>query len=505
MRISLRPAVRASIALMVAFMLSGCSTAVTAARGALGSGSSGAELAEAATVRIEVEGVFADPEFGSEPIVGGGSGFFIDPSGIVVTNNHVVTGAAILRVHVRGEDSPRRATVLGVSECLDLAVIKVEGSDFPALSWAPGLPAPGTEIYAAGYPGDSDEFALTRGIVSRGGIALSTEWASVDDNVEHDANLGPGSSGGPLVTLDGQVVGVNYAGDDSGQNLAIASGLASSVVDVLAQGDDLDTIGVNGLAFDNGDGDFGIWVSSVATGSAAYEAGVRAGDAITALEGLPVGEAGSMDAYCEILRSHDADDALRIEVYRYDEESYYEGVLNGSPLEVSFTFASEDGARYDEFVDVFDDSGRVYVRFPAAWSDVDGTSFTGSDGNEYFDVSAAGNLDDFFDTWDEPGASVTASYDLARSTNEREWLEVEREAWESECNLETQDSYEDPLYSGPYSLFEECGPNGDTSLMVLVVVPRNRAFLIRIRVQIRSDADWDALDKILDSFTFDYA
>ena len=55
----------------------------------------------------------------------------IDPSGIAVTNNHVVTGAATLKVFLEGETEPRNATVLGASECWDLAVIDIEGDDFP--------------------------------------------------------------------------------------------------------------------------------------------------------------------------------------------------------------------------------------------------------------------------------------------------------------------------------------------------------------------------------------
>ena len=65
----------------------------------------------------------------------GGSGFFIDPSGVGVTNNHVVAGAAILKAYVNGETTPRNVRVLGTSECADLAVVQVEGSDFAYLDW----------------------------------------------------------------------------------------------------------------------------------------------------------------------------------------------------------------------------------------------------------------------------------------------------------------------------------------------------------------------------------
>ena len=73
-----------------------------------------------ATVQIVAQGSFMDPEFGMQyNSAGAGTGFIIDPSGVAVTNNHVVTGAAFLQVYVQGEDEPLNARVLGVSECSD--------------------------------------------------------------------------------------------------------------------------------------------------------------------------------------------------------------------------------------------------------------------------------------------------------------------------------------------------------------------------------------------------
>ena len=73
-------------------------------------------------VQIVAEGSFIDPEFGLQlNAAGSGTGFIIDESGIAVTNNHVVTGAAFLQVYIQGDSQPRNARVLGVSECSDLA------------------------------------------------------------------------------------------------------------------------------------------------------------------------------------------------------------------------------------------------------------------------------------------------------------------------------------------------------------------------------------------------
>ena len=121
-----------------------------------------------ATIQIEAQGSFMDPEFGMQlNTAGRGSGFIIDPSGIAVTNNHVVTGAAFLQVFVEGNDRPLNAKILGVSECNDLAVIDIEGDGFPFLEWSDVAARLGTEIYALGFPLGDPEPTLTRGVISK--------------------------------------------------------------------------------------------------------------------------------------------------------------------------------------------------------------------------------------------------------------------------------------------------------------------------------------------------
>ncbi len=85
------------------------------------------------------------------------------PSGLAVTNNHVVTGAAILKVYIGGDDTEHNARVVGVSECSDLAVIQVDAEDFNYLEWYDGALKTGMEVYAAGYPLAEPEFNLTKG------------------------------------------------------------------------------------------------------------------------------------------------------------------------------------------------------------------------------------------------------------------------------------------------------------------------------------------------------
>ena len=109
---------------------------------------------QSATIQIELEGTFIDPQVGE--VVNGagrGSGFIIDPSGIAITNNHVVTGKATLKVWVGGnQDKVYHAIVLGASECSDLAVIQLNTGSFPYLGWTRRRPEVALPVYAAGFP-----------------------------------------------------------------------------------------------------------------------------------------------------------------------------------------------------------------------------------------------------------------------------------------------------------------------------------------------------------------
>jgi len=291
-----------------------------------------------ATIQIESDGTFVDPQEGV--VVNGagrGSGFIIDPSGIAVTNNHVVTGAALIKVWVNGETNPRNARILGVSECSDLAVIKIDGSGFSYLNWYNQTPTVGLEVYTAGFPLGLPEYSLTKGIISKLHADGQTSWASLDHVLAHDATINPGNSGGPLVTSDGQVVGINYASIKSAdQYFAIDSSNATPIVDQLKTGVDIDSIGINGTAFVSNDGSIsGIWISSVKSGSPADKAGMKGGDILLQMEGLVLAKDGTMKDYCSILRTHKPTDTLSINVFRYSTSKFLAGELNGPALAVS--------------------------------------------------------------------------------------------------------------------------------------------------------------------------
>ena len=105
-----------------------------------------------ATIQIVSTGSFVTPDFGEFEGGGSGSGFIIDPSGVAVTNSHVVSGAGLIEVFIGGDPAPVNAQILGVSECNDLAVIDLAGDGYNYLDWFDGSITAGMDVLAAGYP-----------------------------------------------------------------------------------------------------------------------------------------------------------------------------------------------------------------------------------------------------------------------------------------------------------------------------------------------------------------
>jgi serine protease Do len=461
-----------------------------------------------AVIRIEAQGTFVDPQVGTQyNVPGSGSGFIIDESGIAVTNNHVVTGAALLRVWLEGETQPRNARVLGVSECADLAVIAIDGDGFPYLEWFSGHVDVGLDVYAAGFPLWTTEYTLTRGIVSKAQTDGRSNWASVASVIEHDATINRGNSGGPLVTSDGKVVAVNYAGNSgTGQFFAIAQPQALPIIGQMREGNDVLSIGINGEAVRT-ENLAGIWVSSVKSGSPADRAGVRGGDIFTRLEGLVLATDGTMADYCDILRSRSPEDTLAIEVLRFSTEEVLEGQINGRELALSFSFAQQLGgtapvdssadattATYASYHFVNDNSGRLSVEIPTDWRDVDGSPWVLEGKTIGLSITAAPNINSFNNTWTTPGVFFGASDQFDLSTNDL--LDLFNFG---DCQYAGRHPYQDPVYTGAYDRWNNCGGT-DSLLVVVVVQPVDGAYTAVVLVNAVSDADLEALDRIFDSF-----
>ncbi len=350
-----------------------------------------------AVIQIEAVGTFVDPQVGLlVNAAGRGSGFIVDPSGIAITNNHVVTGAATLKVFLNGEQYSAR--VVGASECADLAVIKIEGNNFKYLDWFKEAPKVGAEVYSAGFPLGEPQFTLTKGIISKEKADGHTDWASLDYVLSHDATINPGNSGGPLITKDAQVVGINYRSRPNfNQYFAIDAKTAQKMISDLQTGKDVWSIGVNGVAVRSEDGSLsGIWVMSVKSGTPADKAGVKPGDILYQMEGLVLATDGTMKDYCDILRSRSTTDTMSLTVIRFASGEILEGQLNGRELAVTGNFGSSGGSgssgsssgQEPYFTEEFnqDPQWGYYVIQGNSNSDINKATYSFKDGSMVFDI-----------------------------------------------------------------------------------------------------------------------
>ncbi len=254
--------------------------------------------ARRAVVRIESEGTFR-PAFvsESEESFGSGSGFVIDSYGTTVTNAHVVNRGGAIRAFFDGSIEPVDVTLLGIAECADLALLDLEGDGYPTLQWAPVEPKRGDSVFALGYPDSSFDTVVTRGTVRSVAADNPTEWASIERAIRHTAEVEPGNSGGPLLNEAGLVVGVTYAeAIVANRGYAIAAGDALALLDSLAAGEWVASIGASGEAFYEDAELNGLWVSSVQRGSPADLAGILPGDLIFALDGRPMQTPGQLQS-----------------------------------------------------------------------------------------------------------------------------------------------------------------------------------------------------------------
>jgi putative serine protease PepD len=231
-----------------------------------------------------------------------GSGFVYDTAGHVVTNYHVVQGATSLEVTL-ADGSTYDATVVGTDPSTDLAVLKIDAptSKLHPLALADSSAvAVGDGVVAIGSPYGLEE-TVTSGIVSALGRTIeSTTGYSIPGTIQTDAAINHGNSGGPLLNLSGQVIGVtsqieSESGGNTGVGFAIPSNTVRSVVDQLVAGHEVEHAYL-GVRLQETTGESGAQVASVSDGSPAAKAGLEAGDVITALDGDTIDGADALTA-----------------------------------------------------------------------------------------------------------------------------------------------------------------------------------------------------------------
>ncbi|MNB87444.1 putative serine protease HtrA [compost metagenome] len=254
-----------------------------------------------------------------------GTGFIYESSGYILTNQHVIEGADVIQVTVDGTTKPYEAKLLGSSKDLDLAVLKIEGADFPtvALGDSDSLKV-GSEVVAIGNPQGFDH-TVTAGVLSAKGrsIDINEEDGSGTRNYKNllqtDASINPGNSGGPLLNLNGEVIGMNVAVSTESQGIgfAIAVNTIKEVVDKLEANQEIPKepvpfIGASLMTITDQvaqqmgtDITEGSVVAEIVFKSPAYTADLRPYDIITGVNGTKYATSQELITYIQSLKVGD--------------------------------------------------------------------------------------------------------------------------------------------------------------------------------------------------------
>ena len=238
-----------------------------------------------------------------------GTGVVLTADGEILTNSHVVEGATTVKVRFAGETEPREATILASDPGNDLALLKIDATGLkPALFAQVGSVRVGDAVVAIGYALDLDGGpSVTSGIVSALKRTIITDSGALNGLIQTDAPISSGNSGGPLVNMRGEVVGINTAVARSDATSAASNiGFSISVDELipvieqlrgLANGGTREEgfLGV-GLAERN-DGGQGAIITSVQPDSPAAKAGIREDDIVLSVDGEPIdGQVGLVAA-----------------------------------------------------------------------------------------------------------------------------------------------------------------------------------------------------------------
>jgi len=245
----------------------------------------------------------------ARPQSGLGSGVVISADGYIATNNHVVDGADTVTVSFN-DGREFTAKVIGRDPQTDLAVIKVDARNLPAVTFADTSKIEvGDRVLAIGNPFGIGE-TVTSGIISAKGrqVGILADVEGYEDFIQTDAAINPGNSGGALVDVEGRLIGINTAilsrtGGFQGVGLAVPANLVGQVTESLVKTGRVARgylgIGIQNLTASLADSfklkdNRGALVADVVKQGPADKAGLKEGDVVTSLDGLPVADANSL-------------------------------------------------------------------------------------------------------------------------------------------------------------------------------------------------------------------
>lgn len=265
-------------------------------------------------------------KLGYNNAVGAGTGIVIDPNGVVLTNNHVISGATDISAFSVGDGRTYGVDVVGYDRTQDVAVLQLRGAGGLPTAAIGGGVAVGEPIVAMGNTGGQGGTprAVPGRVVALGQTvqasdALTGAEETLNGLIQVDAAIQPGDSGGPIVNSAGQVVGMNTAASDNfqmshgGQGFAIPIGQAMAIANQIRSGGGSPSVHVGPTAFlglgvvdNNGNG---ARVQRVVGDAPAASIGISNGDVITALDGAAITSATAMS---DALNAHHPGDTVSI-------------------------------------------------------------------------------------------------------------------------------------------------------------------------------------------------
>ena len=259
-----------------------------------------------------------------------GSGIVVRPDGYIVTNHHVIQSSTDIKVHLPSGDT-YPASLVGVDDVTDLAVLKIDANGLKSANFGASddlrvgdwVVTIGNALALKGGP------TVTLGIVSGLDRTISTDEGRRQfyDLIQTDAAINTGNSGGPLVNMAGDVVGVNQARlpQAQGVGFAIGSDVAVPIIQGLIKtgrisrpmigflGQDITSANADALNLDFSEG---VIVTVISKSGPAYQSGVRAGDVLTKIDSMPIAD---VEEWLKLLWSYDVGSNVDIELFRNGE------------------------------------------------------------------------------------------------------------------------------------------------------------------------------------------
>ena len=286
------------------------------------------------TVAPEITSIFdlfygnVPQQGGKERLAGTGSGVIISPDGYIVTNNHVITGASSVQVTLN-DNKTYKAEIIGTDSSSDIALLKIKSDEkLPFLTFADSDNTQiGEWVLAVGNPFNLTS-TVTAGIISAKARNLGNiQNGKVESYIQTDAAVNSGNSGGALVNLNGDLIGINTAiassnsGTFMGYSFAVPSNIAKKVVEDLIEYGNVQkgVLGVSGMELNSETADKlkvketeGFYVSDVESASGADKAGIKKGDIIKEIDNLKIRTFSDLIGHINTKRPNDKVEVLLI-------------------------------------------------------------------------------------------------------------------------------------------------------------------------------------------------